>query len=137
MTIKLLLLKSGEDIISDIQEMVVGEDEERRVVGYLLSKPCIIKIRDSQVLTEETEVTQKSAFQVSLYPWMPLSADTTIPVPADWVVTIVEPKDKLKEIFNDINMPFCSQCDKKMEYYCNKCGGFYCGCCKSCSNICD
>lgn len=99
MTIKLLLLKSGEDIISDIQEMVVGEDEERRVVGYLLSKPCIIKIRDSQVLTEETEVTQKSAFQVSLYPWMPLSADTTIPVPADWVVTIVEPKDKLKEMY--------------------------------------
>lgn len=99
MTIKLLLLKSGEDIISDIQEMVVGEDEERRVVGYLLSKPCIIKIRDSQVLTEETEVTQKSAFQVSLYPWMPLSADKIIPVPADWVVTIVEPKDKLKEMY--------------------------------------
>jgi len=99
MTIKLLLLKSGEDIISDIQEMVAGENEERRVIGYLLSKPCIIKIRDSQVLTEETEVTQKSAFQVSLYPWMPLSADKIIPVPADWVVTIVEPKDKLKEMY--------------------------------------
>ena len=99
MTIKLLLLKSGEDIVSDIQEMVVGEDEERRVVGYLLTKPCIIKIRDSQVLTEETEVTQKSAFQVSLYPWMPLSADKVIPIPADWVVTIVEPKDKLKEMY--------------------------------------
>jgi hypothetical protein len=92
-------LKSGEDIISNIQEMVVGEDEERRVIGYLLSKPCIIKIRDSQVLTEETEATQKSAFQVSLYPWMPLSADNIIPVPSDWVVTIVEPKDKLKEMY--------------------------------------
>jgi len=101
MTIKLLLLKSGEDIISDIQEMNVGEDEERRVIGYFLSKPCIIKIRDSQVLTEETEKNQKSAFQVSLYPWMPLSADKTIPIPADWVVTIVEPKDKLKEMYID------------------------------------
>ena len=99
MTIKLLLLKSGEDIISDIQEMTVGEDEERRVIGYLLGKPCIIKIRDSQVLTEETEATQKSAFQVTLYPWMPLSADKVIPIPADWVVTIVEPKDKLKEMY--------------------------------------
>ena len=99
MTIKLMLLKSGEDIISDIQEMILGEDEERRVVGYLLSKPCIIKIRDSQVLTEETEITQKSAFQVSLYPWMPLSADKIIPIPVDWVVTIVEPKDKLKNMY--------------------------------------
>jgi len=101
MTIKLLLLKSGEDIISDIQEMNVGEDEDRRVIGYFLNKPCIIKIRDSQVLTEETEKNQKSAFQVSLYPWMPLSADKIIPVPADWVVTIVEPKDKLKEMYID------------------------------------
>ena len=101
MTIKLLLLKSGEDIISDIQEMNVGEDENRRVIGYFLNKPCIIKIRDSQVLTEETEKNQKSAFQVSLYPWMPLSADKIIPVPADWVVTIVEPKDKLKEMYID------------------------------------
>ena len=101
MSIKLLLLKSGEDIISDIQEMAAGnpETEDRHVFGYLLSKPCIVKIRDSQVLTEETEKTQKSAFQVSLYPWMPLSADKTIPVPADWVVTIVEPKDKLKEMY--------------------------------------
>jgi hypothetical protein len=101
MTIKLLLLKSGEDIISDIQEMVSEDSEtlQKRVFGYFLSKPCIIKIRDSQVLTEETEVTQKSAFQVSLYPWMPLSSDKVIPVPADWVVTIVEPKDKLKEMY--------------------------------------
>jgi hypothetical protein len=99
MTIKLLLLKSGEDIISNIQEIVVGENEESRVVGYFLKKPCLIKIRDSQVLTEETEATQKSAFQVSLYPWMPLTADKIIPIPADWVVTIVEPKDKLKEMY--------------------------------------
>ena len=29
MTVKLLLLKSGEDLISDIKEMVFGEDEEK------------------------------------------------------------------------------------------------------------
>ena len=112
MTIKLLLLKSGEDIISDIQEMNVGEDEERRVIGYFLSKPCIIKIRDSQVLTEETEKNQKSAFQVSLYPWMPLSADKTIPIPADWVVTIVEPKDKLKEMYIDDVLKYGQESDQ-------------------------
>ena len=99
MTIKLLLLKSGEDIISDVAEMVFGEDENKRVVGYFLKKPCIVKLRDSQVLTEETEASQKSSFKVSLFPWMPLSADDTIPVSADWVVTMVEPKDQLKEMY--------------------------------------
>ena len=33
MTIKLLLLKSGEDLIADAQEMVAGEGDERRVIG--------------------------------------------------------------------------------------------------------
>ena len=100
MTIKLLLLKSGEDIISDIKEMVIGEDEDRRVVGYFLNKPCLVKMRDSSFLAEEsTEEQKKAAYQVSLYPWMPLSKDSVIPVAADWVVTIVEPIVKLSEMY--------------------------------------
>ena len=31
MTIKLLLLKSGEDLIADVSEMAVGEEENQRV----------------------------------------------------------------------------------------------------------
>ena len=34
MTIKLLLLKSGEDIIADVTEMAVGEEDEKTIVGY-------------------------------------------------------------------------------------------------------
>ena len=34
MTIKLILLRSGEDIIADVKEMVVGEEESGKVVGY-------------------------------------------------------------------------------------------------------
>lgn len=99
MSIKLLLLKSGEDIIADVAEMASGEGENKRVVGYFLHKPCIVKLKDSQVLTEETEAQQKSSFKVSLFPWMPLTSDKTIPIPADWLVTMVEPKEKLKEMY--------------------------------------
>ena len=99
MTIKLILLKSGEDIIADVAEMASGEGEDKRVVGYFLHKPCIVKLRDSQVLTEETEAEQKSSFKVSLFPWMPLTSDKTIPIPADWLVTMVEPKEKLKQMY--------------------------------------
>ena len=102
MTIKLLLLKSGEDLIADAQEMVAGEGDERRVIGYLLNKPCIVKMRHPNVLPEQnTEEQKKAAFEVSLYPWMPLSADKVIPVPADWVVTIVEPVAKLTEMYTE------------------------------------
>jgi hypothetical protein len=85
MTVKLLLLKSGEDLISDIREMVFGEDEDKRVIGYYLNRPCIVKMQSPNLLTEENvdKGPQKMGYQVRLHPWMPLTADEEIPVPAD------------------------------------------------------
>ena len=40
MTIKLALLKSGEDVISDMEEMVAND----RVIGYHLKYPCVAKL---------------------------------------------------------------------------------------------
>ena len=98
MTIKLMLLKSGEDVISDVTEMCVGTEENRQVIGYHLHKPCVVKMRDPNVIKEDGPKKQ-SGFQVSLFPWIPLSAETRIPIPADWLVTMVEPAYKLKEMY--------------------------------------
>tara|TARA_B100000427_G_scaffold176681_1_gene146984 strand:+ start:16 stop:387 length:372 start_codon:yes stop_codon:yes gene_type:complete len=98
MTIKLLLLKSGEDIIADVTEMAVGEEEERSIVGYFLDKPCVIRMRDPNLI-EEQGPKKQSGFQVSLFPWIPLSKETRIPVPSDWLITMVEPAYKLKEMY--------------------------------------
>jgi hypothetical protein len=99
MTIKLLLLKSGEDIIADVQEMVSGDENKKVVFGYFLTKPCVVKMYKPNVLTEESDITQKASFQVSLYPWLPLSKDQKIPLVADWVVTMVNPTDKLEKMY--------------------------------------
>jgi len=99
MTIKLLLLKSGEDMIANVKEMVFGEGDDQRVVGYYLNKPCIIRMRDSKTISEIQEGEQRSGYEVSLFPWIPLSAEETIPVSSDWVVTMVEPTAKLKEMY--------------------------------------
>jgi len=40
MTVKILLLKSGEDVISDVKEMV---SPDKNVIGYFLTKPFVIK----------------------------------------------------------------------------------------------
>ena len=98
MTIKLLLLKSGEDIIADVTEMAMGEGEQKTIVGYFLDKPCVIRMRDPNLI-EEKGPKKQSGFQVSLFPWIPLSKDTRIPVPSDWLITMVEPATKLKEMY--------------------------------------
>ena len=98
MTIKLMLLKSGEDIIADVAEMAMGEEENKRVVGYFLKQPCVVKMRNPNLLQEDGN-SKKSGFEVSLFPWMPLSKEDRIPVNADWVITMVEPVYKLKEMY--------------------------------------
>ena len=82
MSIKLLLLKSGEDIICDVKEMSAGDDgNDRRVIGYYLNKPCVVKMRNPNVLPEEQEGnTQKAGYEVSLFPWIPLTKDEVIPI---------------------------------------------------------
>ena len=41
MTVKILLLKSGEDVIADVKEMVSPDE---KVIGYFLNKPCVVKL---------------------------------------------------------------------------------------------
>jgi hypothetical protein len=96
MTVKLLLLKSGEDIIADVQEMVSSDE---KVIGYFLNKPCVVKMRHNNIISEETGVESKAEFQVSLHPWMPLSRETMIPLTTEWVVTMVTPIQKLYEMY--------------------------------------
>jgi hypothetical protein len=100
-----MLLKSGEDIIADIKEMVVGEEDDTRLVGYFLNKPCVIKMTPPSNVPEEFDKDamekdqSQASFKVTLFPWMPLSKDSIIPITKDWVITIVNPTDKLKDMY--------------------------------------
>ena len=95
MTVKLAILKSGEDIVADIKEMIVGEGDDARVVGYVLTKPVGVSLNRKEITIDDEE----ESFQVRLFPWCPLTKDDVIPLAADWVVTIVEPIDKLKQMY--------------------------------------
>ena len=95
MAVKFVILKSGEDIVADIKEMVVGEGDDARVVGYVLTKPCGVSLNSKAIKVDNEE----DAYQIKLFPWCPLSKNTKIPITADWVVTIVDPIDKLKQMY--------------------------------------
>ena len=96
MSVKLLLLKSGEDVIADVKEMCMGEEEKPTVVGYFLRYPCRVKLVANE---SDHKGEQKVPFRMQLTPWMPLSKAELIPVVADWVVTATEPIDELLEAY--------------------------------------
>ena len=100
MTVKLALLKSGEEIISDMSEMMSGQDGGGQVVGYFFNHPCRAVLTGSNVQASEEQESSRQPVSIKLIPWMPLSKDERIPVVADWVISIVEPQDKLLEMYN-------------------------------------
>ena len=95
MTVKLAILKSGEDIVADIKEMVVGEGDDARVVGYVLTKPVGVSLNRKEITIDGEE----DKVQIRLFPWCPLTKNEKIPITADWVVTIVDPIDKITEMY--------------------------------------
>ena len=106
MTVKLVLLKSGEDIVADVSEMVVGDENDKdnppRVIGYYLNRPCVVRMTDARNLPElQKGNEQKQGYSVSLFPWMPLSKEDKIPIPADWMITMVEPVEKLAQMYDE------------------------------------
>ena len=92
MTVKILLLKSGEDVISDVKEMI---SPDKKVIGYFLSKPCVVK------LLPKTTDGNKRETSISMYPWMPLAKEKQIPLPTDWVVTMVTPIEKVETMYKE------------------------------------
>ena len=94
MTVKLLLLKSGEDVVADVREMVVPDREDKMVVGYYLDSPHRVKL----IADVPKDGTTQHRSRIQMIPWLPLSKDRTIPIPSDWVVTIVEPHDEVKDM---------------------------------------
>ena len=108
MTVKLVMLKSGEDIIADVKEIKSEED----VVGYFFHDPLIVKMYSPEepvVLSEENGVESdhgttkeiSSKVGITFYPWVPLAAEKKIPCSADWVITMVEPMQNLKKLYQE------------------------------------
>ena len=108
MTVKILLLKSGEDVISDVKEMI---SPDKKVIGYFLSKPCVVK------LLPKTTDGNKRETSISMYPWMPLAKEKQIPLPTDWVVTMVTPIEKVETMYKEdvLNGKTTDQTDSLVE----------------------
>ena len=100
MAIKLAVLKSGEDVIADIREMMVGDEdtppEKKKVVGYYFIKPCGVTLKNKAIDVNESA---DDSYELKLFPWCPLAKNDAIPMSTEWVVTLVEPVDKLKEMY--------------------------------------
>lgn len=92
MSVKLAVLKSGEDVVANIRE-IVSEDEGKSI-SYLFTNPYSVKL-----FTQMD--SDKKEYSVSFSSWIPLSKDNDIVVPLDWVVCVVDPIEMVVESYEE------------------------------------
>ena len=95
MSIQLVLLKSGEDVIADVKEL---RDDKDELMSYVFKDPYKIKITMPQVLME---TKSKPKHEAAFYKWMPLSKESDIIVNKDWIVCITDPIDTIKTSYEE------------------------------------
>ena len=101
MSVKLLLLKSGEQILADTKELRRKDDVPMvdKVYGYLLAQPHKVSANKPLVLTEN--VDEQRNVEITLAPWILLTEDKVVTIPKEWVITIVNPIDSIVKMYQE------------------------------------
>jgi hypothetical protein len=85
MSVEILRLRSGEDIMCEIQ----SED----AVGYTIVDPAVIMPMGK---------TESGAIQIGLSPWMPYADTKVFKLPRDFVVTMAEPSTEIAQTYAEM-----------------------------------
>ena len=86
-------MQDQDQVIAEIKEVV----DDGKPIGYLFANAHRI-ITEKQFLAESDDDRQ---IQITLSPWILLSSDKSIPIKPDWVVTVVEPLESVKKMYED------------------------------------
>jgi|TARA_S200002703_G_scaffold29289_1_gene25148 hypothetical protein len=99
MSIKIVIFSNGDQVISDVKEVVV-EDEFK---AYQLIQPQKVFLRehnDTQLLMENAD-TRAESIEMVLSAWVPLSKEKQFYVAANSVISITEPIEDLVKIYKE------------------------------------
>ena len=92
MSIEILRLRSGEDILCDVMSNI---DD-----NYVVENPAVIM---------PVGRNDNGAMQMALSPWMPYSSNTEFTIPSDFIVTTAEPGEDIlssyRSMFSKVYAP--------------------------------
>tara|TARA_B100001029_G_scaffold120731_1_gene100242 strand:- start:748 stop:1191 length:444 start_codon:yes stop_codon:yes gene_type:complete len=93
MSVKLLLLKSGEEVITEVKEIL--DPNSKDPIGFHMHKPFRLDIVSND--EDGIVINQTKGYQVSWFPWAPLSKERDFFLPGHHVLTAYDPLDSITE----------------------------------------
>ena len=94
MSVQLVLLKSGEELVTDLREIV--DRDSGQSVQLVLIKPVRVAVVQQGVLTEGA---QPGESVLSFVPWLSTTKNEEYFIKDDWVVTICDPTNDIRESY--------------------------------------
>ena len=92
MSTSILVLKTGEKVITDLQEAFNGDDENKQGICLIMRHPYELSLAPAE---DESDLDLKVEFTK----WCPYAVDTEFKIPYDAVISIGQPDPTLAEAF--------------------------------------
>lgn len=93
--VQMVILQNGTQLIAQIDP---GTDNE---LDVNLERPCIFVLEDPPDIFQ---LDNKKAFNVSLYPWVPLAKGMTIKIKRSSVLAFAQPVEGLEKMYRETVM---------------------------------
>jgi hypothetical protein len=109
MTVKIVSLKSGEYVVTELQEAV---DDNNRRQAFVFTNPFVVKIEPLEGSELEFDIDDAAArqnlkgqYKIILSRWNPFTPDSQIAINPDWVVSISDPMMSIVESYVKMTKP--------------------------------
>ena len=103
MSVRIVRLRSGEDVIADVYE-IAAQDEPKKAVAFRLDHPYSVYLGegDPELLVEVEGVQKMSKPELTMQPWAPLAKDRKVVLRLDEVISAYETFPEVMEKYNEI-----------------------------------
>lgn len=98
MSIKIALLKSNEEVICEMKEVIT---EDNKLAAYSFKYPYTVKIDGRDYEKEEESEEESKLYKLSFTPWVLLSNDREFLINPDWIVTIYNPEPGIEQSYKE------------------------------------
>lgn len=98
MSVRIVRMQNGEDVIADVKEALNGET----LVGLILTDPYQVYIQSDSVLVPTDDPQKLNDVQVQFLPWAPLSDGKEFLIRLDQVVTLYGAHSEILERYSQI-----------------------------------
>ena len=101
MSVRIVRLRNGEDVICDLYEVTTPEKKDE-VFALQLRHPYQVSLIEGMRAEADGEIHKLTEPEIAMEPWMPLLSKDNVMIKMDEIVTAYETYDEVVQKYNEL-----------------------------------